>query len=183
MSLKNGLLGFLNYADMTGYTLNKTFKESLNFFWPAQASQIYRDLSTMEKKGWLTSQRIVQEDKPNKKLYSITNQGKQELMKWLAFSDGGEGVTIRDAFLVKVFFSGEVSIEKNIQMFEDYRDNCQHALDMRTTINRNIDEHKEEIVDPQKAFYWMATAEYGTQYYSMNIAWADEMITKMKEMK
>ncbi|MBT3320144.1 MAG: PadR family transcriptional regulator [Clostridia bacterium] len=183
MSLKHGLLGFLNYGDMTGYELNKAFKDSLNFFWPAHASQIYRDLAAMEKKEWLTSRRIMQEDKPNKRLYSITDDGKDELNKWLTLRNGDEGVCTRDAFLVKVFFSGEKTIDENIKMFEDYRDNCQKALNMRAKIDNNIDEYKKDIVDAQKAFYWMATAQYGSHHYSMCIAWANEMIEKMEAMR
>ena len=60
MSLKHGLLGLLNYGPMTGYELDKAFKASLSFFWQAKASQIYRELGTMEQNGWLTSKRIVQ---------------------------------------------------------------------------------------------------------------------------
>ena len=125
----------------------------------------------------------MQEDKPNKKLYSITQDGASELNKWLALRDNDEGISTRDAFLVKVFFSGEKSIDENIKMFEDYRDNCQGALDMRAKNNQDIDEYKKDIADAQKAFYWMATAQYGSQHYSMCIAWATDMIEKLEEMK
>ena len=55
MSLKHGLLGLLNYGSMTGYELNKVFRDSLSFFWQAKTSQIYRELDAMERCGWLTS--------------------------------------------------------------------------------------------------------------------------------
>jgi len=45
MALKHGLLGLLNYKSETGYDLDKLFKQSLNFFWKAQTSQIYRELN------------------------------------------------------------------------------------------------------------------------------------------
>ncbi len=102
---------------------------------------------------------------------------------WLALSNGDEGICTRDAFLVKVFFSGEKTIDENIKMFENYRDNCQKALDMRAKNNQDIDEYKQDIKDVQKAFYWMATAEYGSKHYSMCIAWANDMIKKMEAMR
>ena len=49
--LKHGILGLLNYGDMTGYEIKDVFEHSLNFFWTAQTSQIYRELQTIEKKG------------------------------------------------------------------------------------------------------------------------------------
>ena len=39
MALKQGLLGLLNYGEMTGYELAKAFNDSLSFFWQAQTSQ------------------------------------------------------------------------------------------------------------------------------------------------
>ena len=48
--LKHGILGLLNYGDMTGYEIREVFNKSLNFFWQAQSSQIYRELRTLEKK-------------------------------------------------------------------------------------------------------------------------------------
>ena len=36
MSLKHGLLGLLNYGSMTGYELDKIFRDSLSFFWQAK---------------------------------------------------------------------------------------------------------------------------------------------------
>ena len=41
--LKHGILGLLNYGSMTGYEINKAFKDSLSYFWNAQTSQIYRE--------------------------------------------------------------------------------------------------------------------------------------------
>ena len=51
--LKHGILGLLNYGDMTGYEIREIFNKSLNFFWQAQSSQIYRELRTLEKNGWI----------------------------------------------------------------------------------------------------------------------------------
>lgn len=46
--LKHGILGLLNYQDMTGYEINTVFRDSLCYFWNAQTSQIYRELQTLE---------------------------------------------------------------------------------------------------------------------------------------
>ncbi|MEN6635102.1 MAG: PadR family transcriptional regulator, partial [Clostridiaceae bacterium] len=72
MSLKHGILGLLNYSPMTGYDLSKSFQNSLNHFWQAQTSQIYRELRDMEKLGWIASETVIQTDKPNKNIFSLT---------------------------------------------------------------------------------------------------------------
>lgn len=58
--LKHGILGLLNYGKMTGYEIMTVFRDSLSFFWHAQTSQIYRELQTLEKNGWIQSARIEQ---------------------------------------------------------------------------------------------------------------------------
>ncbi|MBQ2330081.1 MAG: PadR family transcriptional regulator, partial [Oscillospiraceae bacterium] len=69
--LKHGILGLLNYGSMTGYQVMEVFRDSLNFFWTAQTSQIYRELQNMEMKGWVESVFVPQSGKPDKKLYSL----------------------------------------------------------------------------------------------------------------
>lgn len=44
MGLQHGILGFLNYGPCSGYELTKAFHSSVQFFWPAQTSQIYLTL-------------------------------------------------------------------------------------------------------------------------------------------
>ena len=83
--LKHGILGLLNYGNMTGYEIREIFNKSLNFFWQAQSSQIYRELHTLEKNGWITMTTVEQSDKPNKNICSIKESGKVELLRWLCF--------------------------------------------------------------------------------------------------
>ena len=45
MPLKHAILGLLNYAEMTGYNIDRYFKSSIAFFWHAQTSQIYKAVS------------------------------------------------------------------------------------------------------------------------------------------
>ena len=51
--LKHGILGLLNYKEMTGYEIMETFRDSLNYFWDAKTSQIYRELQGLEQKEWV----------------------------------------------------------------------------------------------------------------------------------
>ena len=46
--LKHGILVLLNYGDMSGYEIREVFKNSLNYFWTVQTSQIYREIGVLE---------------------------------------------------------------------------------------------------------------------------------------
>ena len=117
--LKHGILGLLNYTDMTGYDIKEVFKHSLNYFWSAQTSQIYRELQNIEKNGWAKSTLVEQTGKPDKKVFHITDEGKQELMHWLIFDDSG--FTMRTPLLMKVFFMGELNAKESIVFFENFK--------------------------------------------------------------
>ena len=118
--LKHGILGLLNYGSMTGYEINKAFKDSLSYFWNAQTSQIYRELQAIKKNGWATDEVVEQVGKPDKKVFTITKSGMTELNRWL-MEDNTEFIT-RIPIIMKTFFMGERSIDENIEYFSRLAD-------------------------------------------------------------
>jgi PadR family transcriptional regulator AphA len=182
LSLKHGLLGLLNNGPMTGYDLDKAFKSSLDFFWHAQTSQIYRELSMMEKQGWLSSEIVLQTDKPNKKLYALTSDGKAELLNWLTNRSIEEDIRVRDAFLVKLFFSGEINTAANIEKMELFKHHCEISLKKMAETERTIQDCGSQLEDKRHMVYWGATASFGYYYYEMCIRWAEDTITKLEQL-
>jgi DNA-binding PadR family transcriptional regulator len=185
MSLKHGLLGLLNYGSMTGYELDKAFNASLGFFWQGQTSQIYRELSSMERAGWLTSERVIQEDKPNKKLYTITEDGKGALQEWLSDADGaiGDALCVRSAFLMRVFFAGELPPGQAISLLRSFRGECERALKGLDATAANITEYSEVVFDANKSKYWRIVALFGEGYYRAVLEWANKAIAILENKK
>ena len=72
MSLEYAILGFLNYHPYTGYDLKKVFDTSIHHFWPADQSQIYRTLARLTREGLTEMEKVPQDDRPDRKVYSIT---------------------------------------------------------------------------------------------------------------
>ena len=180
MSLRHGLLGLLGYASYTGYDLCKVFDESLHFFWKAQPSQIYRELNEMEKLGWVASTIIVQSDNPNKRVYSLSDAGRAELARWLA-DDGGVGAPIvRNAFLMKVFFSGGPGGEKCLEKLEKFKAANERALRAMADVGENIAAY-EAAADGSDGIYWGLAADFGRRAYQTNIEWAAAAIARLEE--
>lgn len=111
MSLKYAVLGFLNDTKLSGYDLQKKINNTINHFWPSTQSQIYRTLNELVEGGLTEMQIIYQDDKPNKKIYSITEKGKKNLEVWLNTKIGLPNH--RNQFLVQLFFSTNLD-NKNI---------------------------------------------------------------------
>src|SRR6266545_4413640 len=114
MSLKHALLGFINYGPMTGYELKKFFDTSVAHFWNAELSQIYPALKSMESDGLVEMRVEVQDDRPNRKEYSITEKGRRELLDWLAKPADPEQV--REPILIKVFFGAALRKDEVLEV-------------------------------------------------------------------
>lgn len=117
MSLAHAILGILNIVPMTGYDLKHTvFDESVNYFWQADQAQIYRTLDRMAAAGWVKSVLEVQTERPNRKVYHITEAGQQELARWLVTDQ--PPVTYREPFLIQLFFGAALSNADLLRLIE-----------------------------------------------------------------
>ena len=185
MSLRYGILGLLRYGDMSGYEVNKVFNDSLAFFWPAQTSQIYRELNTMENKGWLFSTQVIQSDKPNKRIYSLTDLGKNEFDLWLsnADKDTEEAMKAKSAYLLRVFFAGELSKQEAKNLLLHYKDVCETYLQDINSTKQIIENYQNVSLGDNRTKFWLITALYGKMHYLNGIKWAEESLALLEEEK
>ncbi len=98
-----GILGLLAFwGPLSGYDLKHLFDHTLAPMWGAAQSQIYKELRRMKELGWVDMQREEQESRPDRKLYSITEQGHAALCNWQ--EQPPEFIQVRDELLLKVLF-------------------------------------------------------------------------------
>jgi len=83
MALRETILTVLTRGKMTGYEITRHFDEVLSYFWQASHQQVYRELGRLAADGCVTHKEVVQSGKPNKKVYSITKRGREELQRWV----------------------------------------------------------------------------------------------------
>lgn len=177
--LKHGILGLLNYHEMTGYEVMVAFRDSLRFFWNAQTSQIYRELQALETRGWAGKTPVPQQGKPDKNIYTITPEGREELLKWLSQVElQGDS---RNRILMKVFFFGERSREENIRYFEALRDYYAMLLQGLEAVPDTIRAYGEFLGGGDKPLYWEMAVEYGRQNMRMHMDWAQSCINILRE--
>ena len=177
MSLKHGLLGLLNCQSMTGYELDKEFKESLAHFWQAKPQQIYRELNAMEQAGWLTSERIPQEDKPNRRVYSITSKGKAEYLDWLASpgEDIKNATRVKNAFFMRLFFAGDTNLDQALELLHGYREQCLIGMKEMDEVNELYDQ-TESSHDPEEMKYIKLIMMHGEMMRKTRLAWVEKAL-------
>ncbi|MCV6614678.1 MAG: PadR family transcriptional regulator, partial [Cellvibrionaceae bacterium] len=79
MSLKHAILTLLETEEGSGYDLLKRFQARLGYFWNASHQQIYAQLKSLRQEQLIDYKLEPQSDKPDKKVYTLTNEGKTAL--------------------------------------------------------------------------------------------------------
>jgi DNA-binding PadR family transcriptional regulator len=178
MSLEHAILGFLSYKPFSGYDLKKAFDTSVNHFWPADQSQIYRTLARLAEREWAEVEVVPQQDRPARKVYHITEVGRQELRRWLTtplpFKDS------RHASLIQVFFAGQLSDEEILAMFRRETEPLRAALGGADIIRQKSVPFIDAIGSPREAFFWMLTLEYGIRMAEASLEWIESVIQRIE---
>lgn len=85
MNTQSLILGILNFGDATGYEIKKQSSEgAFSFFVDISYGTIYPTLARLEAEGLVTSRAETQSGKPDKKIYSITDEGRAVFAKMLS---------------------------------------------------------------------------------------------------
>src|SRR5438105_11659706 len=178
MSLKHALLGFLNYQAMTGYELKKLFDVSIAHFWNGELSHIYSTLKHLESDGLADVEVDVQTDRPNRKVYSITDDGRRELNDWLASPPESEQV--REPVLVKVFFGASLSKPELLAVLQKHIEDTEKELEATRACEAMSRHIAQEFALEKDAFFWNLTVDSGLRYYDHKIRWARDAMRKIE---
>ncbi|MDE3724734.1 PadR family transcriptional regulator [Nocardiopsis sp. N85] len=119
MSLRHAILGILSIKPMSGYELKKVIDESVGHFWTADQSQIYRTLAGLVEDGLAVRRTVVQEERPNMHLHSVTDLGSAELDRWLA--SPLKARPSREPFLARLFFADRMPVERIRELLDTRR--------------------------------------------------------------
>ncbi len=103
MDVKTVCLGMLTDGPASGYDMKKCFESTFGHFFPAGYGSIYPALATLARNGHVEFEEIPQEGKPDRKVYSNTPSGRDELDKALANPNPTHRV--RSEFLAMMCFA------------------------------------------------------------------------------
>jgi transcriptional regulator, PadR family len=155
-TLKYAILGLINRESMTGYDLMKVFNMELVNFWYAKHSQIYPELKKLTDEELITYEILPEDEKLRKKIYSITEKGRQEFHNWILQQDLLEP-TPKDIFRLKAYFIESLSNAKILNHFhyqlaqrqeklEKLQNNMQILLDSKDISKIQSPEYGDYIV-------------------------------------
>ena len=180
MPLSHAILGFLDYAPMSGYDLKKNFDQSVSHFWSATQSHIYKALENLEKDGMVESLVIQGEGKPNRKQYQITKEGRAELHRWVSTPLPVEGP--REAWLIQVFFAHNATNDEIVSLFEKRIEELKVYVSQCQIAQAGIDEGYKQTGMKRLRDLWQLTLDNGMSYYESEIAWLEKTLPRVRKL-
>lgn len=114
------VLGQVAAGPTSGYDVKARLEAGAAQFWHASYSQIYAELRRLEALGYVSEERVLQEGRPNKRVYTITEAGREALRDWLGQPWGL--AHLRDESLVKLTLADALPAEDVIAQIQRLRD-------------------------------------------------------------
>lgn len=180
MSRKNRtrfvLLGLLANRARSGYDLKRAVEQSIGHFWYESYGQIYPHLKKLEEEGLALVERIIEEGRPQRKLYRITEAGLEELRLWL--EEPVQESKPRNELLLKLFFGKRVRPDTSIGHLESFMEDLEERRAVLEGIRGEMDGSLHSRAD---AKFWMMSLRYGILECESKIQWARESIAILRE--
>lgn len=101
MSLRHAILTLLERSPASGYDLSQRFKQGIGHFWNTSHQQVYLELRKMTEDGLVEFELEHQDERPDRKVYRLTEPGQAALLDW--FAQPVKPPKVNDALLVKIF--------------------------------------------------------------------------------
>lgn len=173
MALRHAVLAALLDEELSGYQLAKAFDMGVANFWHALPQQLYAELAKLEGAGLVTGREVVQDSRPNKRLFQVTDAGLTELERFAATS--AKPSFIRDELLVMVQVSDRVDSEEVIAQLVARAAFAAAKVELFGTLLRKIrgDRDEEEFLRHGERIGPYLTCLRGLAFEQGNLDWCE----------
>jgi DNA-binding PadR family transcriptional regulator len=177
VSLRDAVLAALLEGEYSGYDLAKSFDASVANFWMATPQQLYRELDRLAEQGLIQARVVHQERRPNKRVYSLTDAGRDAIREFT--SRAPKPCVIRDELAVKVLAADA----GNAQAVREF---ILERLRWATAKLQRYERFRTRLLDGRTEEEYLARAERvgpyltllrGISFEQENIRWAERVLT------
>ncbi len=167
------ILGIISFGNFSGYDIRKKIEKEIGYFYKVSNGQIYPILKKLVLQKNATFVAEKSDGKPDRKVYSITDKGREVLKEWM-----NEDV-VNNELLLKLYFGSNEPISRNIKIVEDFKKS--KAIHLKTY--DDIAEHFNlSTINSIHDYYSYFTLLYGQMITKAYIDWCDEVIGVLEKM-
>lgn len=175
MSVRHAILGLLAQHPRHGYELRAAFSAVIggDENWDVKPAQIYSTLNRLEEAGLVRQQPVEENGSPDKRVYDLTDAGRQTLREWFALGITPEHQ--RDEFFVKLMtalVSGAADPGRIIQI---QRSLLYQELHAATTLR--------ESYNPRAEIAQILLLDKSIMHIEADLRWLDITEMRLEEIK
>lgn len=126
MNSQDVILGMLIKRSLSGYEIKQLFEDVFSYFYNSSYGTIYPMLHRMEKEELLTKEIVLQDGKPNKNVFTITEKGKKQFNDYL--HSPVESDSYKSDFLMRLYFGQFVGDDTVIAWLKQAQQRTQQQL-------------------------------------------------------
>lgn len=142
MDVRTLCLGALMGGEATGYEIRKMFEDgTFSHFQIASLGSIYPALTKLTQDGLVTFVEHEQENRPDKKIYQLTSEGRRSFLRILLQTRPGED-RYRSDILFMLTFAEEMPLELTEALIDEFA--ARHQM-----MSQQIDPDKDDGTDAQ----------------------------------
>lgn len=171
------ILGILGLGPHSGYDIKKMTDLSTRHFWAENYGNLYPTLKRLDQEGLATVERQSGEGKPDRKVYTVTDAGREVLRHWLETPP--EATPPRNELLLKLFLGRQVAPEVNIAHLEQFQAEQEELMVTYEGIERWLE--TEQAGDPNLP-YWLLTLSYGRLQAEALARWSEESLETLRNL-
>jgi len=168
-TVDNIILGCLSLRPMSGYEIKRLISISTSLFYNASYGSIYPTLKKLEEGGLLISKEVVENGR-FKKIYTLTEEGQQDLLDWL--ENPPKPIVIKNDMLVRLFFYHNLSQEKILDLTTAHIEQLQ-------AFRLELDEI-EPVAQAEGDLFQQYTLRWGRDFYAFLINWYQQLLEELK---
>lgn len=169
------ILGLLSHEELTGYEIKKRMDTALKYFWGASYGSIYPTLSDLVERG-LATKRENAENKRNKLIYTITDEGRDYLQHWL--KTPAERDELRYETLLKLFFGKEEGARQAIAHIDAFQEKIEKEMPYLLGAAETL---RNCMAEDDTHKYYLLTVEFGLKTYRAYLEWCKEAKNMLAE--
>lgn len=170
MDVPSILLGFLMRGSCTGYELKQFFSISFSFFSGLSYGSIYPALRRMTEQGLVTMVSQRQTHAPDRKVYTITDKGREAFRDALRAPLGPN--TGKSPFLMRLFFFEDLAPEDRLAIVQN------HLADVRRQA-QDLEAVQPQIAGKADRFQYLCF-EFGLRFYKDLAANLNEVLKALQ---
>ena len=155
-------------GEQSGYDLLRHAGRSIGYVWAPAKSRLYALLPRLVRDGLAQSRRVVQSGRPDKDLYSLTDEGRAVLEEWLTTVVPGDEQGVHLKLFVGSLTTHEVLRRHVEQLRED-------ALERLAELEAVAEGNTRAGNDWYHAFL----LDLGLARARQSVAWADDVLAAL----